>query len=160
MSAASWDSFRNLLQEESRLLGDLNAAALALANALVVNEVELIHSTERRLESARILHAEGQRKRQVMQKAGFGDLTLEQVCAYAPAPMRRTFQGLARELTIRGISLAITVNNNKALVLAGMERLQKSVALIQEAMTESTGTYRRRGTVPKPAGSVIVSRKA
>ena len=95
-----------------------------------------------------------------MKKAGFKDLTLEQVCAYAPAPMRRIFQGLSRDLTINGISLAITINNNKALILAGMERLQKTVALIQETMTESTGTYRRHGTVTKAEGSVIVSRKA
>lgn len=158
--SASWESFRTLLQEESRLLGELNAAAVGLTDALVANDVERIHSCERRLESCRILHAEGQRKRHLMQKAGFRDLTLEQVCAYAPGPMRRVFQGLARELTVHGISLAITVNNNKALILAGMERLQKTFALIQDAMTESTGTYRRRGTVPKAGGSVIVSRRA
>jgi hypothetical protein len=160
MSAASWDSFRALLQEENRLLGELNSAALGLTEALVANDVDRIHLAERRLESNRILHSESQRKRNVMQKAGFRDLTLEQVCAYAPGPMRRGFQGLARDMTIRGISLAITINNNKALILAGMERLQKTVALIQETMTESTGTYRRHGTVPKAAGSVIVSRKA
>jgi hypothetical protein len=158
--SASWESFRSLLVEENRLLADLNQAALGLTDALVANDADRISQVERKLEAARILHTEGQRKRRAMQQAGFGDLTLEQVCAYAPGPMRRVFQGLSRELTIRGISLAITVNNNKALILAGMERLQKTVGLIQEAMTESTGTYRRRGVIPKPAGSVIVSRKA
>ena len=33
--SASWDGFRALLHEESRLLGDLNQAALALTDALV-----------------------------------------------------------------------------------------------------------------------------
>jgi hypothetical protein len=158
--SASWEGFRTLLVEESKLLGRLNQAALSLTDALVQNDGERIGAAERKLEAARIMFAEGQRKRRAMQRAGFGDLTLEQVCAYAPGPMRRIFQGLSRELTIRGISLAITVNNNKALIAAGMERLQKTVSLIQEAMTESTGTYRRRGIVPKPSGSVIVSRKA
>ena len=158
--SASWESFRALLHDESRLLGDLNQAALAMTDALVANDIARINAAERRLEAARILHQEGQRRRARMQRSGFGELTLEQVCAYAPGPMRRLFQGLARELTIRGISLAITVNNNKALILAGMDRLQKTVALIQESMTESTGTYRRRGVIPKPTASVIVSRKA
>jgi hypothetical protein len=63
-------------------------------------------------------------------------------------------------MSIKGISLAITVNNNKALILAGMERLQKTVELIHESMTETTGTYKRRGNVPKANSSVIVSRKA
>ena len=62
-------------------------------------------------------------------------------------------------MSIKGISLAITINNNKALILAGMERLRKTVELIHDAMTESTGTYKRRGTFPRPS-SVIVSRKA
>jgi len=158
--SASWEGFRALLHEESRLLGDLNQAALALTDALVANDLQRINAAERRLEAARILHQEGKNRRSRMQRAGFGELTLEQVCAYAPGPMRRLFQGLARDLTIRGISLSITINNNKALILAGMERLQKTVSLIQEAMTEKTGTYRRRGVVPKPSGSVIVSRKA
>ena len=158
--SASWDGFRDLLQDESRLLGDLGRAALGMTDALVKNEPELIMAAERRLEAARVLHAQAQRRRAAMQEAGFGELTLEQVCAYAPGAMRRVFLGLSRELTIRGISLAITINNNKALILAGMERLQKTVALIQETMTESTGTYKRRGIIPKPAGSVIVSRKA
>jgi len=74
--------------------------------------------------------------------------------------MRRVFQQLSREMSIKGISLAITVNNNKALILAGMERLRKTVEMIHDAMTESTGTYKRRGTVPKSTSSVIVSRKA
>jgi hypothetical protein len=158
--SASWDGFRALLQEESRVLGELNVHALAMTEALVVKDLDRINASERKLEGHRVLHQQARRKRLQMQEAGFGELTLEQVCAYAPGPMRRAFQQLSREMSIKGISLAITVNNNKALILAGMERLQKTVEMIHEAMTESTGTYKRRGIVTKPNSSVIVSRKA
>jgi len=157
---ASWDGFRALLMEESRILGDLNTYALAMTEALVQKDLDKINASERKLEGHRILHQQARRKRHQMQQAGFGELTLEQVCAYAPGPMRRGFQQVSRELSIKGISLAITVNNNKALILAGMERLQKTVELIHEAMTETPGTYKRRGNVPKANSSVIVSRKA
>lgn len=160
MSAPSWDGFRALLQEESKALGDLGSAALAMTDALVKTDVDRIQACEKKLEGMRVVHLQAQRRRFAMQRTGFGELTLEQVCAYAPGPLRKVFLGLSREMTIRGISLAITVNNNRALILAGLERLQKTVMLIQESMTESTGTYRRRGVVPKPSGSVIVSRKA
>jgi hypothetical protein len=60
----------------------------------------------------------------------------------------------------RGIAIKLTVDNNKALILAGLERLQKTLALLQQAGAERTGTYRRRGTIPPPSGSVLVSRKA
>jgi hypothetical protein len=158
--SASWDGFRALLADEARLLGDLGSAALVLTTALVARDANGINAAERKLEGQRILHQQAQRRRLAMQKTGFGDLTLEQVCAYAPGPMRRVFLNLSRDITIKGISLAITVNNNKALVVAGMDRLQKTVQLIHDAMIESTGTYKRRGTVPKADGSVIVSRKA
>jgi len=158
--SASWDGFRALLAEEARVLGELGSVALALTSALVARDVAQINAIERRLEGQRILHQHAKRARLQMQRAGFGDLTLEQVCAYAPGPMRRVLQNLSRELTIKGISLAITVKNNKVLLIAGMDRLQKTVQLIHETMTESTGTYKRRGVVKKSDGSVIVSRKA
>ena len=160
MSAASWDAFRALLQEEGRLLGELNTVALAMTDGLVKKDLDKINASERRLEGQRILHQQARKKRLQMQKAGFGDLTLEQVCAYAPGPMRRAFQQLSREMSIKGISLSITINNNKALLIAGMERLEKTVQLMHDTMIESTGTYKRRGVVPKSDGSVIVSRKA
>ncbi len=158
--SASWDGFRALLAEEARVLGELGSVALSLTSALVARDVAAINTIERRLEGQRILHQHAKRARLQMQRAGFGDLTLEQVCAYAPGPMRRVLQNLSRELTIKGISLAITVKNNKVLLIAGMDRLQKTVQLIHETMTESTGTYKRRGVVKKSDGSVIVSRKA
>jgi hypothetical protein len=95
-----------------------------------------------------------------MMKRGFGDLTLQQVCAYTPGPLRRTVYGTLHEMTTRGIALRITNGNNKALIMAGLERLQKTIALLQRSFTEQPGTYKRRGTVPLANGSVIVSRKA
>jgi hypothetical protein len=95
-----------------------------------------------------------------MQRRGFGQLTLRQVCAYAPPATRRRLYWAAHELGIRGISLRLTVQNNKALILAGMDRLARTVAVLQRAGTEQTGTYRRRGIIPPPSGSVLVSRRA
>jgi hypothetical protein len=158
--SASWDGFRALLAEEARVLGELGSVALTMTTALVSRDVNAINAAERKLEGQRILHQHAKRARLQMQRAGFGDLTLEQVCAYAPGPMRRVLQNISRDLTIKGISLSITINNNKALLIAGMDRLQKTVQLIHDTMTESTGTYKRRGIVNKPDGSVIVSRKA
>ena len=158
--SASWDGFRALLAEEARVLGEVGRAAISMTTALVARDVDAINNAERKLEGQRILHQHAKRARLQMQRAGFGELTLEQVCAYAPGPMRRVLQNHSRDLTIKGISLSITVNNNKALLIAGMERLQKTVQLIHDTMTETTGTYKRRGVVTKADGSVIVSRKA
>jgi len=157
---AGWDAFRELLEEEARLLGSLNAVALQLTQALIDNDADQIVAVERSLEGTRLLHAEGQRRRRELQKRGFGTRTLESVCEFAPPKLRPHFRGLARELTIRGISLSLTNQNNKALILAGMERLRKTVSLISESRVESPGTYRRRGIVAKPAGSVLVSQRA
>ncbi|GAC1616287.1 MAG: hypothetical protein NVS4B13_10180 [Candidatus Elarobacter sp.] len=155
-----WEKFAELLAEENRLLGALGAAALVLTDALVVNEPETIETAERRVEGQRVLHGTAYTQRVTMQRRGFGTLTLPQVCAYAPPALRRTMYATAHELDRRGISLALTVSNNKALILAGIERLARTVAVLQRAGTEQTGTYRRRGVVPPPDGSVIVSRRA
>lgn len=157
---SEWDRFAELLGEENRLLGELGTAALGLTDALVANDPELIDAAERRVEARRVLHGTAYAARLAMQRRGFGTLTLAQVCAYAPPPLRRRLHGCAHEITTRGITLKMTVSNNKALILAGMERLAKTVAVLQRAGTEQTGTYRRRGIIPPPDGSVIVSRKA
>jgi hypothetical protein len=82
------------------------------------------------------------------------------VCAYAPPTLRRWMYGTVRQIEVRCIELRLTVANNKALIVAGLERIARTVALVQRAGTEQTGTYRRRGVIPPPEGSVIVSRKA
>ena len=66
--SASWDGFRALLQEESRILGELNVVALAMTEALVQKDIEKINASERRLEGQRILHQQARRKRLQMQK--------------------------------------------------------------------------------------------
>jgi len=156
---SEWEQFGLLLTEESRLLGDLGNAALGLTQALVDNDPEAIEAAER-LEAQLVLHGSAYGARTGMQQRGFGKLTLAQVCAYAPPSLRRALHATAQEITVRGIALKLTVSNNKALILAGMERLARTVAVMQRVGTEQPGTYKRRGTVPPPSGSVIVSRRA
>ena len=157
---SQWQKFAQLLGEENRLLAELNTAALALTDALVADEPERIDLAERRLEAQRVLHGTAYAQRIAMQRAGFGTLTLDQVCAYAPGTLRRWMYGTVHQIVTRGTELRLTVANNKALILAGLERLARTVAVLQRAGTEQTGTYRRRGIVPPPEGSVIVSRRA
>ena len=157
---SEWQRFAELLGEENRLMAALNAAALALTDALVQAEPDAIDLAERRLEAQRVLHGTAYAQRIAMQRAGFGTLTLEQVCAYAPGSLRRWMYGTVHQIVTRGTELRLTVANNKALILAGLERLARTVAVLQRAGTEQTGTYRRRGIVPPPEGSVIVSRRA
>ncbi|GAC1410529.1 MAG: hypothetical protein NVSMB64_19720 [Candidatus Velthaea sp.] len=160
MSAGSWDAFAGALADESRLLGELAAAALAMTGALVSGSPADVDRTERRLEGQRVLYSHAHSARMSMQQRGFGELTLQEVCAYAPGPLRRAVYSALHDLTTIGISLQLTVSNNKALILAGMERLTKTVELLQQMTTEQPGTYKRRGIVPPSNGSVIVSRKA
>lgn len=160
MSAGSWEAFSSALADESRLLGELGTAALAMTSALASGTPADVESTERKLEAQRVLYSHAHTTRTSMQQRGFGPLTLQQVCAYAPAPLRRGVYSSLHEITTRGISLQLTVSNNKALILAGMERLTKTVEILQQTMTEQPGTYKRRGIVPPSNGSVIVSRNA
>jgi len=155
-----WQQFGEMIAEECRLLGELGTAALALTDALVQNDPDAIEAAERRVEARRVLHGTAYAQRIAMQRRGFGKLTLAQVCAYAPPALRRTMYATMHEIGTRGIALKLTVSNNRALILAGMERLARTVAVLQRAGTEQTGTYRRRGVVPPPDGSVIVSRRA
>jgi hypothetical protein len=157
---SEWARFAELLADECRLLGALGDAALGLTDALVVNDPDAIDLAERRVEAQRVLHGTAYAQRVAMQQRGFGKLTLAQVCAYAPPALRRSMYGTMHELGTRGIALRLTVSNNKSLILAGMDRLARTVAVLQRAGTEQTGTYRRRGVVPPPDGSVIVSRRA
>jgi FlgN protein len=155
-----WQRFGTMIAEECRALNELGAAALALTDALVANEPEAVEAAERRVEARRVLHGTAYAQRIAMQRRGFGTLTLAQVCAYAPPALRRQFYAIAHELQTSTAALKMTVSNNKSLILAGMERLARTVAVLQRAGTEQTGTYRRRGVVPPPDGSVLVSRKA
>jgi hypothetical protein len=157
---SQWQSFAKLLGEENRLLAELNAAALALTEALVANVPARIELAERQLEAKRVLHGVAFAQRVAMQRKGFGELTLHQVCAYAPPTLRRWMYGTVRQIGVRGAELRLTVANNKSLIIAGLERIARTLAVLQRAGSEQPGTYRRRGVIPPPEGSVIVSRKA
>ena len=157
---SEWQRFAEILGEESRRLGELGDAALVLTQALVANVPEEIEAAERRVEAQRALHGVAFAQRIAMMKRGFGELSLQQVCAYAPPALRRALYASAQEIAVRTLGLNVTVSNNKALILAAMERLARTVAVLQRAGTEQTGTYKRRGIVPPPNGSVIVSRRA
>ncbi len=160
MSAGSWQSFADALADESRCLGELGAASLEMTSALVFGPAAKIEAADRGVEARRVLHLGAQKRRVAMMKSGFGDKTLRQVCGYAPASLRRNLFGSLRELRTNGIALRITVSNNKALIVAGLARIAKTIVVMQKAFTEQDGTYRRRGTVPLSSGSMIVSRKA
>jgi hypothetical protein len=160
MSAGSWQLFADALAQESECLGELGAAALAMTTALVFGPAAQIEASDRSVEARRILLARAHQRRIAMMKAGFGDATLRQVCGYAPPALRRSLFASLRDLRTRGIALQITVSNNKALINAGLARIASTVAVMQKALSEQTGTYRRRGTLATPKGSLIVSRKA
>jgi hypothetical protein len=158
--SGSWQAFADALEDENRALGELGAAALSLTSVLVRGTAAQIEAADRVLEARRILHAQAHAKRIKMQRAGFGELPLRQVCGYAPAPLRRAVFTSLREMRTRGIGLQITVGNNKALIAAGLRRIALTITALQKRLSDQTGTYRRRGTVAPPNGSLIMSRKA
>ncbi len=160
MSAGSWQAFADALAEENRALGELGAAALAMTSVLVLGSAAQIEAADREVDVKRVAHAQAHLRRTMMMKSGFGDLTLQQVCNYAPGALRKSVYLSLRQLRTRGIGLRITVSNNKALITAGLTRITKTMAVMQKSLTEQTGTYRRRGILTQSTGSLIVSRKA
>jgi hypothetical protein len=160
MSAGSWQVFADALAAENECLGELGAAALAMTSALVFGPAAQIEATDRSVDARRVLHGQAHLRRVTMMKSGFGDLTLRQVCGYAPPPLRSSIFGSLRDLRTRGIALQITVGNNKSLINAGLARIANTIVVLQKNLGEQTGTYRRRGTLTPSAGSLIVSRKA
>lgn len=155
----SWDAFNLALWEESVGLQRLNAAARHVTSMLVSGSPEEIAEADRWLNSARLDHQSASAKRRGMQVRGFATLTLDQVCRYAPPHLTGHFNQRLAELRYGSIALGITINNNKSLIVAGLDRLMKVTAKVQETMTERTGVYRRRGIVAPPGASVIVSSK-
>lgn len=152
----SWESFAQALLDESTSLNRLNDAARQLTEALVENSTPKIEMAERVLDNCRSEHQKLVAKRRGMQVRGFGTMSLRDVCAYAPRGLAYQFNQRLAEITYGTTSLGITNNNNKALILGGMERLMNVTSLLQRSATENTGTYRRRGFAP-PNASVLVS---
>jgi hypothetical protein len=147
------------LWEESVGLQRVNAAAYHLTTVLVSGGPDEIRQADRGLNTARLAHQAASAKRRGMQVRGFGNLTLQQVCLYAPPHMVGHLGQRLSELRYGSIALGITLNNNKALILAGLDRLVKISSKLQETMTERSGVYKRRGYVAPPGASVIVSSK-
>ena len=155
----SWEAFAQSLKDEAESLNRLNEAALQLTRVLVDSEPEQILAADRELNAARQAHAGAASRRRGMQARGFGAMTLQQVCTYAPRNLAAQFNQRLAEITCGSIQLGITINNNKALIVAGLQRLMKVTSKLQETASDRPGVYKRRGFVPPPNGSVLVSSK-
>lgn len=157
--ADSWEAFGIALRDEVESLRRLNAAALHLTQVLVDGSPEAILESDRTLNAARELHQAACSKRRGMQARGFGRMSLEQVCRYAPRHIAPYLHRCHSDLTYGSISLGITISNNKSLIVAGLQRLVSVTQKIQEQASERTGVYKRRGYVAPPGASVLVSNK-
>lgn len=160
MSSGSWPAFAAALAEENRALGELGAAALEMTSVLVFGDAGEIDRADRAVDQKRTVHAQAHVRRCIMMNSGFGDLKLRAVCRHAPSPLRASIYASLREMTTRAIALQITVGNNKSLIVAGLQRISNTLAVLQKHMGEQTGTYKWRGTAAPTNGSLIVSRRA
>ena len=156
----SWETFAEVLSQESATMSRLHRAAVALTKALVAGEPHEILERTQCVETERKVHAAAASSRRIMQRRGFGKMTLREVCSYSPRVLSHHFCARLSELAYYASSLRITNDNNKALIVAGMERLLKVVDVLQRAASEQTGTYRRRGLQRKRDASVIMSQRA
>jgi hypothetical protein len=148
-----------MLDDEAATLQQLNAAAVQLTQVLASGSPDAISSADRQLNQARIAHQQASSKRRGMQVRGFGSMPLQQVCSYAPHPVAMRISQRVAELRYGAISLRLTIENNKALIVSGLERLVSVTSKLQESASERTGVYKRRGYVAPPGASVIVSSK-
>ncbi len=152
----SWEAFAQALLDESTSLNRLNESAKTLTDALVENSSPKIEMADRVLDNCRQEHQKLVAKRRGMQVRGFGTMSLRDVCAYAPRHLAYQFNQRLAEITYGTTSLGITNNNNKALIMGGMQRLMDVTSLLQRSATENTGTYKRRGYAA-PNASVLLS---
>lgn len=156
----SWEAFVEAVDAEAESMGKLHHCAIVLTRALVQNDAGIIRTASQELENYRKQHLSHAGKRRGMQRRGFGRLTLRDVCRYAPRPMQPRLQARLSQLFYYVSSMRITNENNRALVVSGMDRLLKIVEVLRQAQGEKTGTYRRRGVNRKKDSSVIVSQQA
>lgn len=156
----SWDAFAQALADESASISQLQHTTRALMESLVEGDPDKILAADADVNRARLAHQNACGKRRGMQARGFGTMTLQQVCGYAPRQYAGQFNQRLAEITYGSIQLGITISNNKALIMSGMDRLVKVTAKLQESATERTGVYKRRGYVRPPDASVIVSSQA
>jgi hypothetical protein len=152
-----WLAFAELLDDETAKLAQLAASARALTTALVGFDPALITACDAKLERDRRVHEYANKRRIAMQKRGFGTMPLRTVVTYAPAPINRTLYNSVAQIAYTTTALKITVSNNRALIGVGFERLAQTIAVLQKANTEQTGTYKRRGIVKPSSGHVVLS---
>ncbi len=156
----SWEAFAAALAEEAAALGRLHGASGKLTRVLIANLPLEIASAERELDAARRAFASASARRRGMQARGFGKMTLRQVCAYAPRRLALPLNQRLYELTTLSIGIRISNANNRALIASGLERLMKVTAAMQRCANEGPRTYKRRGFIPPPTNSVLVSSRA
>ena len=156
----TWDGFVDAVREESRLLRELKESARALTDALVKNTLPLMDRAQRQLEASRLRHEAALNARMAMQRRGFGTMALREVCSYAPPEVAAALQSSIADMTYSAIGIGITNNNNKALVHAGFQRLDRTVKVLQNARSDKVGVYKRRGNIPRGNASVLVSQRA
>ena len=156
----SWEAFSTALHEESAALARVADAAQKLTRALVRSTPNEILVAEQALDAAGRGYQTLSSKRRSMQTRGFGKMSLREVCAYAPRRLRGPLNQRLYELTTLSIGMRISANNNKALIAGGLDRLMKVTAALQRAANEGPKTYRRRGFIPPPNNSVLLSSRA
>jgi hypothetical protein len=156
----SWEAFSGALHEESAALARVHEAGMRLTEALIHNSPPEITLADRCLDGARKAFQASSSKRRTMMVRGFGKMTLRQVCRYAPRRLAPTLGQRLYELTTLSINVKITSGNNKALIAAGMERLIKITTAMQKAANAEPKTYKRRGFIPPPTNSVLLSSRA
>lgn len=152
----SWESFIDALTEECAAFGAVNEKALEMSVALVQNVPERIHATQRSLEDARKGFVAARARRRAMQQRGFGSLGLQKVAKYAPPASAQQIVARTRQLRYFTTKLELINSNNRALILGAMERLMAIVAVMRRVQMQPL-TYKRRGIVPPPERSMIVS---
>jgi hypothetical protein len=152
----TWESFIETLAAECAAFGAVNERALELSVALVQNVPERIHASQRALEDARKSLVSARARRRAMQQRGFGNLNLKKVGKYAPPGIAMQISAAIRQLRYYTVKLELINSNNRALILGAMERLMAVVAVMRRVQMQPL-TYKRRGMVPPPDRSMIVS---
>jgi hypothetical protein len=156
----SWEAFCGVLAEESAALLRVHDLAMQLTRALVRSSPAEIVTAGRAVDEARRAYQASSAKRRAMQARGFGRMSLRHVCGYAPRRYRQLLEQRVYELTTLAVGLKITAKNNKALIVAGMDRLVQITTSLQRAASREPKTYKRRGFVPPPTNSVLVVKSA
>ena len=155
----TWDAFLGMLTDECALFNALNERAIGLSSALVENVPEKIHAAQAQVEAARKALGIAKSRRRAMQQRGFGNMPLANVCRYAPRGVGSQIKLRSKELTYHTTALELINSNNRALILGSMERLMGVLNVMRRAQAQPL-TYKRRGIMPLPERSMLMSHDA